>query len=148
MDDPGFDLIAPASTDNGWLAIDVEVQLPFQHQIGFVPVVGVGRLTDSARGRKLSNAVLPTGLLSGEAQGDGITKNVSNLGLLLKQTKHGGSSNASSASQLFSAQDVLLPTADGFFCAAVPTVRAASTFNILVMGGQRFQSPLPDQPQT
>ena len=28
MDDTGFDLIATASTHNGWLAIDVEVQLP------------------------------------------------------------------------------------------------------------------------
>ena len=74
--------------------------------------MGMGRLTDSARGRELSNAVLPIGLLSGEAQGDGITKNVADLGLLLKQTKHGISLNAPSASQLFSTKDVLLPTAD------------------------------------
>ena len=52
--------------------------------------MGMGRLTDSARGRELSNAVFPIGLLSGEAQGDGITKNVADLGLLLKQTKPWG----------------------------------------------------------
>ena len=112
MDHTGFDLIATVYAHNGWLAIDVEVQLSFQHQIGFVPGMGVGRLTDSARGRELSNAVLPIGLLSGEAQGDGITKNVADLGLLLKQTKHGGSTNAPSASQLFSKKGVLLATAD------------------------------------
>ncbi|QNI61069.1 hypothetical protein SynTAK9802_00772 [Synechococcus sp. TAK9802] len=30
----------------------------------------------------------------------------------------------------------------------MPAVRAASTFNLLVMEGQRVQSPLQDQPQT
>ena len=112
MDHTGFDLIATACSHNGWLAIDVEVQLSFQHQIGFVPGMGMGRLTDSTRGRELSNAVLPIGLLSGEAQGDGITKNVADLGLLLKQAENGYSTDASSASQLFSTRGVLLPTAD------------------------------------
>ena len=102
MDHTGFDLIATACSDDGLLAIDVEVQLPCQHQIGFVPGMGMRGLTDSTRGRELSNAVFPIGLLSGEPQGDGITKNVADLGLLLKQTKHGISTNASSASQLFS----------------------------------------------
>ena len=63
--------------------------------------MGVGRLTDTTRGRELSNALLPIGLLSSEAQGDGITKNVADLGLLLKQAEHGNSTGASSASQLF-----------------------------------------------
>ena len=72
----------------------------------------MGRLTDTTRGRELSNALLPIGLLSSEAQGDGITKNVADLGLLLKQAEHGDSTDASSASQLFSTRGVLLPTAD------------------------------------
>ena len=58
MDYTGFDLTATTCSHNGWLAIDVEVQLSFQHQIGFVPGMGMGRLTDSTRGRELSNACL------------------------------------------------------------------------------------------
>ena len=36
------------------------------------------------------NAVLAIGLLSGESQGDGITENVANLRLPLKQSEHVG----------------------------------------------------------
>ena len=82
---------------------------PFLHQISFFPGMGVGRLTNSARGRELIKAVLSIGLLSSEAQGDGIIKN---LRLLLKQTKDGSSTNAPLASQLFSGKNILMPNAD------------------------------------
>ena len=48
------------------------------------------RLANTTRGSELGNAVLAIGLLSGEAQGDGITQNVADLGLLLKQSEHVG----------------------------------------------------------
>ena len=52
--------------------------------------MGVGRLTDTTRSRELSNALHSIGLLSGESQGDRITKNVADLRPFLKQAKHGG----------------------------------------------------------
>ena len=52
--------------------------------------MGVWRLAYPTRSRELGNAVLAIGLLSGEAKGDGITENVANLRLLLKQSEHVG----------------------------------------------------------
>ena len=90
VDRSSLDLIRATSTYNCGLTVDIQVQLTFQHQICLVPVMSVGRLANTTRGSELGNAVLAIGLLSGEAKGDGITENVANLGLLLKQSDHVG----------------------------------------------------------
>ena len=84
MYDTSFDLVAATSTDHRGLAVNVEIQFTFKDEVGLIPGMGVRRLANATRGGEFGDAVLPVGLFSSKAQGDGVPQDVANLWLVEK----------------------------------------------------------------
>ena len=87
MDYSSLDLVTATSGHNSGLAVNVEIQFTFKDEVGLIPGMGMRRLANATRGGEFSDAVLPVGLFSRKAQGDGVPQDVANL-WLVERTKH------------------------------------------------------------
>ena len=94
VNDTSLDLIATTRSHNGGFTIDVEVELPLQHEIGLIPGVGVRGLANTAGCCEFGNAVFSVGLLSGEPQCDGVSQHIAHFWFLVQRAGHVGRNKA------------------------------------------------------
>ena len=94
VNDTSLDLIATTHSHNGGLTIDVEVELPLQHEISLIPGVGVRGLANTAGCCEFGNAVFSVGLLSGEPQCDGVSQHIAHFWFLVQRAGHVGRNKA------------------------------------------------------